>query len=82
METITLTFNPNMPYAASIEAFLKTLPEDVKVSKRIKPANKRTTEKERIMANITKGMQQAVDMSQKPHKTYTADELIASIFDD
>ena len=71
-----------MPYAASIEAFLSTLPEDVKVSKRIKPANKRTTEKERIMANITKGMQQAVDMSQKPHKTYTADELIASIFDD
>lgn len=83
METITLTFNPNSPFAANVEAFLKTVPRGVKVSKSVKPARKRRTEKERILANITKGMQQALDMAKKPHKTYeSVDELIASIFDD
>ena len=41
METITLTFNPNSPFAASMEAFLKTVPQDVKVSKSMKPKRKR-----------------------------------------
>lgn len=83
METITLTFNPNSPFAASVEAFLKTVPHGVKVSKEMKPARKRRTRKERILASITKGMQQAIDLSKKPHKTYsTSEELIAAIFDD
>ena len=82
METITITFNPNSQFAASVEAFLKTVPRGVKVSKSVKPSRKHLTEKDRIIANITKGMQQALDMAKKPHKTYTADELVASIFDD
>jgi len=41
METVTFTFNPNSPFAASIEAFLKTVPQDVKVSKSVKPRRKR-----------------------------------------
>lgn len=85
METITITFNPNSQFAASINAFLKTVPQGVKVSKSVKPmkpVRKRKTEKERILANITKGMKQALDMAKKPHKTYTAEELIDSIFDD
>lgn len=82
METVTLTFNPASPFAASMEAFLKTVPRGVKVSKSVKPVRKRKTEKECILANITKGMQQALDMAKKPHKTYTAEELIDSIFDD
>ena len=82
METVTLTFSPDSPFAASVEAFLKTVPQDVKVSKSMKPAHKRRTQKERVLANITKGMQQALDMAKKPQEGYTADELIASIFDD
>lgn len=50
---------------------------------KLKPARKRRTRKERILASITKGMQQAIDLSKKPHKTYsTSEELIAAIFDD
>lgn len=41
METVTLTFNPNIPFAANIDAFLKTVPSDVKVSKSMKPKRKR-----------------------------------------
>ena len=41
METITLTFNPDIPFAANIKAFIDTLPPTVKVSKSIKPARKR-----------------------------------------
>ena len=37
METVTLTFNPDIPFAANIDAFLKTVPSEVKVSKSIKP---------------------------------------------
>lgn len=36
METITLTFNPNIPFAANINAFIETLPPTVKVSKNLK----------------------------------------------
>ena len=36
METITLTFNPQSPFAARVEAFLKTVPQGVKVSKSLK----------------------------------------------
>ena len=41
METITLTFNPNTPYAAKINAFIDNLPKAVKVSKTVKPRRKR-----------------------------------------
>ena len=41
METVTLTFNPNIPFAANIDAFLKTVPSEVKVSKSMKPKRKR-----------------------------------------
>ncbi len=41
METVTLTFNPDIPFAANIDAFLKTVPSEVKVSKSIKPKRKR-----------------------------------------
>ncbi len=41
METVTLTFNPNIPFAADIDAFLKTVPSEVKVSKSMKPKRKR-----------------------------------------
>lgn len=41
METVTLTFSPNSPFAASVEAFLKTVPTGVKVSKSVKPKRKR-----------------------------------------
>lgn len=33
METVTITFSPNSPFAANVEAFLKTVPKGVKVSK-------------------------------------------------
>ena len=46
METITLTFNPAMPYAASIAAFVKTLPQGVKVSKGVKPLRKRRSNRQ------------------------------------
>lgn len=83
METITLTFNPNSPFAASVEAFLKTVPQGVKVSKEVKPARKRRTRKERFLASITKAARQAEELASKPHKSYnTSEELIASVFDD
>ena len=41
METITLTFNPNTPIGANINAFVAELPKAVKVSKTVKPARKR-----------------------------------------
>ena len=41
METVTLTFNPDIPFAANIDAFLKTVPSEVKVSKSMKPKRKR-----------------------------------------
>lgn len=41
METITITFNPDIPFAAKIEALLKDAPEGVKVSKRVKSKRKR-----------------------------------------
>ena len=41
METVTLTFNPDIPFAANIDAFLKTVPSEVKVSKSMKPERKR-----------------------------------------
>lgn len=81
METITLTFSTNSPFAASMEAFLKTVPADVKVSKRTKPARKRLTKKERFLAKLTKAGQQALEMSKKPHKSYTAEELMESLYD-
>lgn len=82
METVTLTFSPNIPFAARIDAFLKTVPPGVKVSKIVKPRRKRKTEKERFLAELTKAGQQALDIAKKNPEGYTADELIASIFDD
>ncbi|MBQ6771292.1 MAG: hypothetical protein IJP44_10000 [Bacteroidales bacterium] len=83
METITITFNPNSPFATSVEAFLKTVPHGVKVSKEMKPARKRRTRKERFLASLTKAAKQAEELASKPHKSYsTSEELIASIFDD
>lgn len=41
METVTITFSPNIPFAARIDAFLKTVPPGVKVSKSVKPRRKR-----------------------------------------
>ena len=41
METVTLTFNPDIPFAANIDAFLKTVPSEVKVSKSMKPTRTR-----------------------------------------
>ena len=41
METVTLTFNPDIPFVANIDAFLKTVPSEVKVSKSMKPKRKR-----------------------------------------
>ena len=82
METVTLTFNPDSPFAASVESFLKTVPQGVKVTKSVKPARKRMTKKERFLAELKKAARQAEELAKKPHKTYTADELIDSIFDD
>lgn len=41
METVTLTFNSNSPFAANLNAFLKTVPSDVIVSKSLKTKRKR-----------------------------------------
>ena len=41
METVTLTLTPDIPFAANIDAFLKTVPSEVKVSKSMKPKRKR-----------------------------------------
>ena len=46
METITLTFNPNIPFAANINAFIDTLPPTVKVSKSVKPKRKRRSNRQ------------------------------------
>ena len=43
METVTLTFDSKSPFAANLNAFLKTVPSDVKISKSIKPKRKRRT---------------------------------------
>ena len=83
METITLTFNTSSPYAASIDAFLKTLPPSVKVRKSVKPKNgkadKGSAKKKRFLAKLTKAGQQALDIAASPHEGYTAEELIASL---
>ena len=79
METVTLTFNPDIPFAANIDAFLSTLPPSVKVTKHVKP---KATKKERFLAKLTKAGQQALDIAQQNPEGYTEDELIASIFDD
>ena len=41
METVTLTFDSKSPFAANLNAFLKTVPADVKISKSMKPKRKR-----------------------------------------
>lgn len=82
METVTLTFNPNSPFAASVEAFLKTVPQGVKVSKSVKSVRKRKTKKERFLDNLVKAAKQAEELASKPHESYNEDELLASIFDD
>lgn len=46
METITLTFNPNIPFAANINAFIDTLPPTVKVSKSVRPKRKRRSNRQ------------------------------------
>ena len=79
METVTLTFSPSSPFAACMEAFLKTVPADVKVSKRTKPARKQLTKKERLLVEIAKGAEEARRMASKPHKTYTAEEIAEAI---
>ena len=46
METVSFTFNPNSPFAASLENFMKTVPASVKVTKkRTKPAVKKKARK-------------------------------------
>lgn len=82
METITLTFNPNTPIGANINAFVADLPKAVKVSKTVKPARKCRSKKELFLASLTKAARQAEDIASKPHKSYTPDELMTAIFDD
>lgn len=83
METVTITFSPNSPFAANVEAFLKTVPRDVKVSKSMKPVRRRLTKKERFLSRLVKAAKQAEELASKPHESYsTSEELIASIFDD
>ncbi len=41
METVTLTFDSKSPFAANLNAFLKTVPSGVKVSKSVKPKRRR-----------------------------------------
>lgn len=74
METVTLTFNPNSPFASSMEAFLKTVPKDVKVTKNVK-AKAKLTSKEELLAEIAKGAEEARRMAKRPHKTYSAEEI-------
>ena len=85
METITLTFNTGSPFAASIDAFLKTLPPSVKVRKSVKPKNskadKDSAKKKRFLSKLTKAGQQAIDLASMPHESYSAEELIASLYD-
>lgn len=53
METVTITFAQDSPFAACMEAFLKTVPADVKVSKRTKPASMPARRRRRSNAQIT-----------------------------
>ena len=78
METVTLTFDPNSPFAARFNAFLETVPQGVKVSKR----SKAEARKKRFIGSIAKAGRQALDIAAKSPEGYTADELLASIFDD
>lgn len=41
METVTLTFDPNSPFAVRFNAFLETVPPDVKVSHSEKPRKRK-----------------------------------------
>ncbi len=77
METITLTFSTSNPFAANIDAFLKTVPSSVKVSKRMKTQDEKVAKKERFLAKLTKAGQQGLDIAAKNPKGYTAEELIA-----
>ena len=79
METITLTFNPNMPYAASIEAFLKTLPEDVKVSKDFGRREARPSRKRRSNYQITVDTVHEAREGKNVNRYNSADELFEKL---
>ena len=79
METITLTFNSNSPFAANLEAFLKTIPQDVKVSKSVKPARKRITKKERFLDELKEAGREAKQLAKKHTATRTLDDIIAEL---
>ena len=53
METVTLTFDSKSPFAADLNAFLKTVPADVKVSKSIKPKRKRRSNYQITLDTVT-----------------------------
>lgn len=75
METVSFTFNPNSPFAASLENFMKTVPASVKVTKkRTKPAIKKKARKtgiERAMDDIKAG---------RVHKAASVEEMMDQIF--
>ena len=81
METITLQYNPKSNFATALANLIEKS-EGVKVieTKPTKSARKRLTEKERVLADIATGAEQARRIAKRKHKTYTADELIASLW--
>ena len=76
METITLTFNPNSPLGVHINAFVDDLPDAVKVSKSVRPARKRRTEKERFLDELAKAAEEARQLARKRTATRTLDDII------
>jgi len=80
METITLQYNPKSSFAIALANLIEKS-EGVKVieMKLAEPARKKLTEKERVLADIATGAEQARRIAKRKHKTYTADELIASL---
>lgn len=74
-----MTFNPNSPFAANVEAFLKTVPQDVKVSKIVKPARKRITKKERFLDELKEAGREAKQLACKRTATRTLDDIIAEL---
>lgn len=80
METITLQFNPNSSFAQALLNLIKVSGEVTVVeTKTAKPSRKRTSKKERLLAEIAKGADEARRMASKPHKTYTAEEIAEAI---
>ena len=76
-----MQYNPKSNFAIALACLIEKSDEVTVVEmKPTKPTRKKLTEKERVLADIATGAEQARRIAKRKHKTYTADELIASLW--